>query len=378
MEEKEKCLFDQEFPRKWIDVEFRDKTKECIFEVPTKQSSSIASPEHEFSVFQFNVLAQGLTAIFSLSNHELKRIDPKMLSFERRVALICELINTYNYPSVLTFQEMDFLPFEGQSLEKEVVSNYFVEFLTSNGYEYVFERKKGDRPNIDGCMIAWKKKEFSQISKLRIDIPDRTFFSPISNEESSPPVKNYSQFALLVTLESKISSSPSELNIVTTHLKADEPPGSNLDCEKIRTNQIEEIMNYCMKTTTILTGDMNTYYNYQSNCGIGALQVLTKVYGFQDIHSHFQKNEKACTYTFFKPNVLDYIFLSQKSSTIIIPKQVLDLPENYNPEKDPSFLKLGFPSDHLPLIAKFAFPKRVFMKHQEDNNSKTTIDSLFS
>ena len=335
------------YPRRWI----------CTDNPSNKEPKLTSSTPYEFTMMQFNALAEGLSSGPNVTPPLTVENDRKTnemrdntfggfsdlpnpeisLDFTLRRWRIIEVLL-----GVQIDESIEYLPKEGyfdimSIQEMDRYYGFFQPILHMFGYESIFVPKQKS-PGIkygwysDGCALFWKKSSFRLVKEAR----------------KSFDVGN--QVYIIATLQHLKSSQ--EIAVATTHLKAQK----NIQNEKIRTCQAQQLMQNLLDENKdnipiILAGDFNSEpYSPENTC--------IKAVMSQHFSSAYNLNRNDF-FTTWKTRgdhtvrrVIDYIFHNCNTVEEMEVTQVLNIPEEDTMEdnKLPGF---RFPSDHLSIGAKF-------------------------
>jgi CCR4-NOT transcription complex subunit 6 len=287
-----------------------------------------------------------------------------------------------------------------QEIDKEFENTYKT-YFEAIGYTIHFAFKTKDKGGSDflhalknyievqdGIMLAVKNQAFEIIDILTLQLND--FVDPVVSELGCYPHEFPRTHNVALVAKLKHKTSGNIVNIVTTHLHWDPKQ------EHIKYLQVTGIMDYCKKRfeqnqCVLLVGDINC--KPKSNMLKCLLNLDAPVYGLQDIkdskmfervqylykrlgldghlkwddaYRHYEealglksfefKNEGYPSYTTFTyvfKGVIDHIFYTANT---LLAQTLLRIPELTEKIIGRDTLPTEkYPSDHLPIMAKFAF-----------------------
>lgn len=326
--------------------------------------------KRSFTILSYNTLCQ------HYATPKMYRYTPSWaLSWDYRRNKLTEQILSY-MSDIICLQEVEAKTFE----------EYWAPLMQKNGYSGIFHAKtraktmqSKDSKKVDGCCVFYKDSEF------KVSYKDAADFSGIwmkhkkfqRTEDYLNRAMNKDNVAIYMKLQ-HIKSGES-VWVVTTHLHWD--PQFN----DVKTFQVGVLMDHLetllkeqsnskqdiKKTPVILCGDLNS----ELNSAVYELLSTGRVQAHEDIHgrdfgymtqknfSHglAMKSSYSCIgelpLTNFTPSftsVIDYIWFSTQALRV---RGLLGAVDSMYISQFIGFPNDKFPSDHIPILARFEFVK---------------------
>eukprot|EP01080_Neovahlkampfia_damariscottae_P007709 gene7709-12175_t len=320
-----------------------------------------------FTVMQYNILAD------YLCNFEYATTQSKL--WENRKRIISKEIKFY-MPDIFCLEEVQTTKFE----KRKSFSNpddHYTWFLGEffEDYSSIYKRKLSTKkgPEI-GNAIFWKKEIFEMKEKYEIDL-SKEISKDVSDEKTKKNLINYPQVALIAKLLHLPSNQEILVTVIHTSSHYQSP---HIQCCQVQCclNKIKEIEKQEGKSLPIVfCGDFNSgpkteVYSLLSNGKLTDDEFI-KLYekSYQDSFelpfnfSHdLQLTSAYYDVNYEEPSIthatstfdgtLDYIWFSRELLTTIA---VLETPKEEEIKKEIGLPNSRYPSDHLPLLAKFQF-----------------------
>ena len=310
--------------------------------IPTDQPQKICSLStnpSEVSILTFNILADAYAPFqtFVSKNH---------LSFSYRMPLISSIIQSSNC-DFICLQEVD------------TYDSYFKEYLESLGYNSEYKKRPSDR-NPDGSLIAWKSNRWSVIETRIIDY---------NNHEKVKKNSAYRKNNVGLVMCFQENSSNKRIIIGTSHFFWNPVYEyvKFLQGKVFAATALELKEKY--NCSVILTGDLNSEpWSYIMKYLTGkdlelqpgdelSNEILTMVdenrLQLKSAYSEYSQGEhpEFTNYTNDYKGCLDYIFHSPELQAT----QLGFVPSSQDFKNVVAIPNHEYPSDHLPLSAKFIF-----------------------
>lgn len=311
--------------------------------------SSVGNDSGDFSIVQFNTLAEGLSS-GSMANPPFLQSNPKdvaeyggfssvphpetVFDFNQRKWRLLEVL-------LQGSEKGNHAPFDLIALEEvDRYYGFFAPVLRMFGYKGIFVPKTNS-PSArngwysDGCCLFWRDTEFELVTAVRGNYNVGT------------------QVFLVATLLHKTSKRI--LVVGVTHLKAQRSTAN----EAIRCCQVSELLDAIDKTcqrhsaaSVLVAGDFNADPPHEVEALESAIDRVSKklVSAYDYDNSSFYTTCKLRANKETK-RTIDYIFYDDSSLSCI---STLDVPNEDELERS-KLPGIRFPSDHLHIAAKFRF-----------------------
>lgn len=272
--------------------------------------TTVSGSVNALSVLQYNTLANSLSDAFPL-------VDKKLLSWSHRKGLLLATI-LQNAPDVICLQEVDAKDYQ----------DWFAPELGQYGYSSYFASKTTkSRKDPDGCAMFYRE---AVLTLVKLETVRYVEHVPVEFQKASVQVGLVVRFALVAT--------GAEVVVATTHLKA------KYGFDELRLAQTQALCQHLPPgVPTVVAGDFN------ADPWTDAIKYMTA--GFRSAYPLDDPNFFT-TWKMRPPTedkrIIDYIFHTPNIEcveTIPIPSADL-IPE-------PRLPNAIFPSDHLPLMARF-------------------------
>lgn len=317
------------------------------------------------SVFYGDVMSVGTFNILNnMYASKLTYAPAWVLNPEFRREGILQEITLYNV-DILCLQEIElcsFFEFYKEQLEMRC------------GYDSVMcprgrAKNVPDRKNVDGCAIFWRKSKFRLINQFPIDfhqkISQDTRFN--SNAELLSRYGKKDNIAVCALLE---KPNGQQVLVVNPHIFWDpEYPDIKLLQTLLLMEEIERIKEKHSNAAILLQGDFNSLRDSSVYRSIVTSSVDTADFGGSNYYPMDHKHvcglnlndsyaNQGLEFTNFTPQfkeVIDYIFYGNG----LVLTSILSPVENEYTENVVGLPNIHFPSDHIFLGARFAFPNRV-------------------
>jgi endonuclease/exonuclease/phosphatase family metal-dependent hydrolase len=328
-----------------LDFEFEAVNQEHV------SSSSSSQCSRPVRICSWNILAAAYANCKVFPD-----VEPSVIAWPRRRPLIAAALERLN-ADVLCLQEVD-RPFEELGLEQD--------------YDYV----RAQRPDMraDGCIIAWRKRDFNILHKEEISFDD--YLPEVADESDVEATQRFRRgnCAVLARLQ-PIGERP--FVVATAHLCWE------AGCEDVRQLQAEVLLKKLEPHSTklghraVLCGDLNAVPGCVSH-GI-ITRSLPSVYSdLEAVGAVTNSNATATSAVIVSENghqaggnadaskaagfaaMLDYICLDARSAVACSPLRLPDrdeLRDNLGGSDGPlpTLLCKSWPSDHLPVAADVIF-----------------------